>query len=83
MFEGQFFFISAELIRRYTEAFPGVSIVTELKKMECWLEANPDKRKRQYRRFVVNWLSRAHSNLLGRELEFMLKEDMRRTRIPL
>ena len=31
-------------------------IGNELKKMDVWLYANPNKRYRNYRRFIVNWL---------------------------
>lgn len=39
-------------------AYPSCDIDLELYKMREWLLANPDKRKKNYRRFIVNWLSR-------------------------
>jgi len=39
-------------------AYPACDIELELFKMREWLLANPDKRKKNYRRFIVNWLTR-------------------------
>lgn len=39
-------------------AYPACDINLELYKMREWLLANPDKRKKNYRRFIVNWLTR-------------------------
>lgn len=47
-------------IAGWQEAFPGVDIVAELKKMKVWLDANPRRRKtkRGINAFIVSWLSR-------------------------
>jgi len=37
--------------------------MSELEKMNAWLVSNPKKRKKDYPRFINNWLSRAHGNL--------------------
>lgn len=42
----------------WSAAYPACDVNAELKKMAEWLKANPDKKKSQYRRFIVNWLSR-------------------------
>ena len=70
-------------IEKLRLAFPGVDIEGEMRKMEVWLEANPARRKKNMDRFIVNWLSKTHSRLLEKELEVMLKEDIRRSRIPM
>lgn len=44
----------------WSEAFPNADVLGELKKMSAWLDANPGKRKKQYKRFIVNWLSGAN-----------------------
>lgn len=41
------------------EAYPACEIDLELKKMREWLLANPGKKKKNYRRFIINWLSRS------------------------
>ncbi len=37
-------------------------IIAELKKMDCWLSVNENRRKKRYDRFVTNWLLRRTSN---------------------
>jgi len=39
-------------------AYPACDINLELHKMREWLLANPEKKKKNYRRFIVNWLIR-------------------------
>ncbi|NIO43375.1 MAG: hypothetical protein GTO41_26420, partial [Burkholderiales bacterium] len=39
-------------------AFPACDIELELCKMREWLLANPVKRKKNYRRFITNWLAK-------------------------
>jgi hypothetical protein len=31
----------------------------QLKQMNCWLEINPKRRKKNYKRFINSWLSRS------------------------
>jgi uncharacterized protein YdaU (DUF1376 family) len=42
----------------WAAAYPAVNVETELLRMAEWLLSNPDKKKKQYRRFITNWLSR-------------------------
>ncbi|MGC8721028.1 MAG: replication protein [Caldisericaceae bacterium] len=51
--------IPKEKIDNWTAAFPNCNVDLELKKMEAWLAANPEKRKKNYEKFIVNWLGRA------------------------
>lgn len=50
--------ITASDIEGWQKAYPACDISVELEKMKQWLIANPDKRKKNYRRFIVNWLTR-------------------------
>lgn len=52
--------IYQDQVDRWSELYPAVSIISELKKMVGWLEANPTKRKTKsgILRFVTNWLSK-------------------------
>jgi len=34
------------------------SVIDELKKMDVWLIANPTRHKKNYARFIVNWLNK-------------------------
>jgi hypothetical protein len=56
---GKFRGISDEHVSRWCDAYPALEIETELAKAAAWLQANPAKRKKNYQRFLVNWLSRS------------------------
>lgn len=49
-----------EKIDEWTELFPAVDVIQELRKMKAWLNDNPSRRKtkRGILRFCNNWLSR-------------------------
>jgi len=52
--------ITAEDLELWGESYPGLNIEREIRKMESWLDANPNRRpKSDYKRFICNWLSRA------------------------
>lgn len=45
----------------WNDAYPSVNIDSELRKAHAWLVANPTKAgKRNYRKFLTNWLARGH-----------------------
>lgn len=46
-------------IANWQAAFPACAVQTELAGMAEWVKANPRNRKRQWRRFIVNWLMRS------------------------
>lgn len=52
-----------EDLDRWTEAYPALNIATELRQMEAWIQANPQRRKTVsgMPRFVVNWLNRSQN----------------------
>lgn len=54
----KFFNIKIEDKAGWKDAYPAVDIDQELRKMREWLLANPSKRKSNYRRMIVNWLSK-------------------------
>ena len=56
--ERKYFNIRDEDMSGWKDAYPACDIGTELKKMREWLLANPEKKKKNYRRFIVNWLIR-------------------------
>ncbi|MEM5810146.1 MAG: phage replisome organizer N-terminal domain-containing protein [Candidatus Aenigmatarchaeota archaeon] len=51
--------ITEEDIKRWQEAYPIVNIPVEIKKIQEWVIANPKRKKKNWRRFIVNWLSKA------------------------
>ena len=50
--------ITDEDVTIWEKAYPAVDITQELSKMADWLISNPEKKKKNYRRFITNWLSR-------------------------
>ena len=50
--------ITSEDIDIWKEAYPACDINLGLKQIRSWLIANPKKKKKNYRRFITNWLSR-------------------------
>lgn len=59
-----------EDIERWVELYPAVDVIQELRKMEGWIEANPQKRKTKtgIKRFINSWLSKEQDkggNLVG------------------
>lgn len=44
--------------KELSETYPACNINQELLKIKQWLLANPQKKKKNYRRFINNWLSR-------------------------
>jgi len=75
--------ILPEDIAGWKEAYPACQIETELKRMVEWILSNPTKRKKNYRRFITNWLARTQEKgggfigkktFVQRELERIKKE---------
>ena len=54
-FEG----IDSKDLDRWKEVYPNVDVLAEIKKMESWFEANPRRRKKNIKPFIVTWLTRA------------------------
>jgi hypothetical protein len=44
---------------RWQEAYPAIAVPDEIGKAAAWMRANPANRKKNYERYIVNWLSRA------------------------
>ena len=51
----------AEWVDAVYSAYAGkCDILDELKKMTCWIMSDPRRKKKNYKKFIVNWLSRAN-----------------------
>ena len=63
----KFLHISDDHISGWKEAYPGVDIIQQLKKMREWLLSNPNKAPRKkFRQFITSWLSRNQEKLSNR-----------------
>jgi len=45
-------------VKIWSEAYPACDVSAEIRKAAAWQAANPKKRKKDYKRFLNNWLSR-------------------------
>jgi len=55
--------ISEEIKKSWKEAYPACDIEIELRRMREWILANPLKgKKKNWRRFIINWLSKTQDN---------------------
>jgi len=54
--------ISPQDKQAWVAAYPACDVDLELLKMGQWLLANPQKRKKNYRRFITNWLNRTQDS---------------------
>lgn len=48
-----------DYIKQLEELYPNVPIEKELRKMKAWVMANPGRLKKNWKRFMVNWLNKA------------------------
>jgi len=50
--------ITSKDIESWEEAYPACAVKSELLKAAQWVISNPTRRKKNYRRFLTNWLTR-------------------------
>jgi len=55
----RFLNVTDDLRTRWQEAYPAVDVLSELRRAEAWADANPKNRKSNWKRFLINWLTRA------------------------
>ena len=58
MYTCEYFTLTDLDIEKLEGIFPHVDVKDELKKMAGWLWANSNKRYKNYKRFIFNWLNR-------------------------
>jgi hypothetical protein len=67
--------ISELQIAHWRLIYKGIDVDAEIGKMEAWLDANPTRKKKNEKRFVVNWLNRTAMQLV--EAQMKLHEGQR------
>ena len=60
------------LLAEWEQTYSPLNVAGELLKMEQWLEANPRRRKKNYNRFVINWLNRVHASIVSAQVQVRL-----------
>lgn len=58
--------IGQQDMERWQKAYPAIPVPLCIRQAEVWVDANPANRKSNYRRFLINWLSR-EQNRAGRQ----------------
>ena len=49
----------AEFLAQMKKAYPAINIPQEIEKMRAWIRANPEKAKKNWRRFAHSWINHA------------------------
>lgn len=62
-FNGEDFQVSSDLITKWAKAYAPVDVETEIVRAAAW--ASGAKPKKDWRRFLVNWMARAHRKAAG------------------
>ena len=72
---GTFLNIAERDIEIWKKAYPACNIKLCLSQMAAWLMANPTKLKKNYKRFIVNWLTREQQRGGSRAPETPVGDD--------
>ena len=66
--DGTMYAITQEDFGKYERLYPVVDVMEQLRKMDGWLDGNPQKRKTRngIRKFINNWLSKAQDSGVSR-----------------
>ena len=57
-FPGSRFELDDVQIAEWQSIYPNLAVAREVRKAWAWLDANPARRKKNVKRFLVNWLKR-------------------------
>jgi len=68
MLDCTYFRIAEWRLLEWEQAYAPLNVAGELLKMKQWLDANPRRRKKNYNRFIVNWLSKAHAQIVSAQV---------------
>jgi hypothetical protein len=60
----EYFHIAEWRIQEWERDYAPLNVRGEINKMINWLDANPRRRKKNYNRFVINWLNKAHAQIV-------------------
>ena len=63
--------VTAEMHKVFTDAFSRVNYMDEYAKAAGWLQANPQKMKKDLKRFLFNWLAKAEEREKKGESEWL------------
>ncbi len=70
--------VTDEEIRRWNQIYGQIDVTREMYKMDEWLAANPARSKKNYKRFIVNWLAKAQRDAEAIETREIIKHEIQR-----
>lgn len=62
------FKITQPMVDEYSKAYPALNIMTEIKKMNLWFQSHPSNKKKNIKKFVNGWLSRAQDKAPSKKI---------------
>lgn len=57
------------VVNAWRGIYPDMDVDQELAKMEAWLDANPSRMKKNFKRFAVNWLNRTQWQIIEAKMK--------------
>lgn len=65
--DGNSYFVVQESLDDWTDMFPSINVLTELKRMKAYLDAHPNKKRKAHEmeNFVLRWLSKEQDQKLS------------------
>lgn len=70
--ETPYFKVADWKLEELEKQYMPLNVKGELEKMKNWLDANPKRRKKKYDRFIVNWLNKAHAQVVSAQVNARL-----------
>jgi len=69
MIDCRYFKVQEWRLEEWEKVYAPLNVAGELTKMILWLDANPKRRKKKYERFVINWLNKAHAQVVTAQVQ--------------
>jgi hypothetical protein len=63
MIDCKYFTVHESKLAEWEQAYSPLNVAGELARMVLWLDSNPRRRKKNYSRFVTNWLNKAYAQV--------------------
>jgi hypothetical protein len=63
MIDCKYFQVAESRFEEWEQCYQPLNVAGELCRMILWLDSNPRRRKKNYDRFVINWLNKAYASV--------------------
>lgn len=65
----EYFHVPEWRILEWEKIYSPLNVRHEIAKMQQWLEANPRRRKKNYHRFIINWLNKNYASVATAQVQ--------------